>query len=191
MDMQIDTTCSGVDSVSNNLSHGRLISGSVPRPGTPIAPPETEQTTQTPPNGHSHGLGISTTSERRILGDGDALNIANQASDIAITQLSQLSMRLVALHRSCYNLSNTAEPSGRSTDAKNTGQMPILDDAAFESVTSWLARGSANSSSFLAANIPGHASRHIISSEVKSKGGILHNVFSASQKFYAVCKSAP
>lgn len=131
--------------------------------------------------GHGHGFASGTPETNNILGGNASIPDA-QEPGTAIAQLSQLSLRLASLHRSSYALVSTAGSSFRQLD----GRKPLLDDAAFESITSWLARGSANTSPLIPVDPEGHGTSP--APETRGKDGILHDVFSASQHLLEILR---
>ncbi|KAL7941949.1 hypothetical protein V8C42DRAFT_333147 [Trichoderma barbatum] len=71
--------------------------------------------------------------------------------DAGIAQLSQLSMRLYPLHRTCCTLAETVESLMQSRDFSQNQILSslLVDDATFKLVAQWLVQVSADSSSLL------------------------------------------
>ncbi|KFY27610.1 hypothetical protein V493_03398 [Pseudogymnoascus sp. VKM F-4281 (FW-2241)] len=103
-----------------------------------------------------------------------SVNIDNNGPEFGIAQLSQLSTRLSPLYRSSCNLVDAAESPSQLRDRYHARRSPLLDDAAFESVTSWLVHVPTNVNFLFPDNL------QTPSQERTTIGGILHDTFSAS-----------
>lgn len=102
-------------------------------------------------------------------------------SNVVITQLSQLSMRLASLRVSSCELSALVSSPyipGDSYIKEQAWHVQLLDDAAFEGVTSWLA---GNPVAFPTPSGP--------TPGLDSRGGILSQVFSASHHLLEILHS--
>lgn len=119
-------------------------------------------------------------------GGGESLLLAKQEPDVAIAQLTQLSARLSLLHRSAFNVARTAEKLAHTmrTDA-NFHPIPLLDDAAFASVAAWLARGSNDMAPTATVDTTPHSGHE---TKTTAGSGILHDIFSTSQRFLEVMR---
>ncbi|KAJ5495551.1 hypothetical protein N7539_000667 [Penicillium diatomitis] len=106
--------------------------------------------------------------------------------DFVVARLSRLNVRLAALQHSSQALFETLKLPEPFKDATQTQSLKLLDDAAFDSVTSWLAgaaHSSGNSSSTRALNTHPHL-RPV--PEKKTGCGVLHEAFSASHQFLEI-----
>lgn len=103
---------------------------------------------------------------------------------LAISQLSQLSMRLSSLRSSSYTLAQATEST--SSNLANAQQMPLIDAASFVSVATWLAHGhgstSLNAQPSIQVPVESKSPYPSPTPETKPRGGhgILHDVFSSS-----------
>ncbi|KKP04693.1 hypothetical protein THAR02_03173 [Trichoderma harzianum] len=115
------------------------------------------------------------------------------APDDGIAQLSQLSMRLYPLHRTCCTLAETVESLIQSRDF---GQNQILssllvDDATFKLVAQWLVQVSADSSSLLLRPEASKNQTPTPCAGAVTLGNTLLDAFSASCYFLQIMQCMP
>ncbi|OBT61269.1 hypothetical protein VE03_09381 [Pseudogymnoascus sp. 23342-1-I1] len=111
-----------------------------------------------------------------------SINIGNNGPEFGIAQLSQLSTRLYPLYRSSCSLAKAAESSCQPRDRSYFRQSPLIDDAAFKSVTAWLVQVSANMNFLFPGNLQNP------SLETTTAGDILNDAFSASHHFLKILR---
>ncbi|KAK4146868.1 uncharacterized protein C8A04DRAFT_25447 [Dichotomopilus funicola] len=121
----------------------------------------------------------------------------NNDPDAVIAQLSELSMRLASLRRSGQALSQPSLGLGNeiSTESseKQSSRGPawhgreLLDDAAFESVASWLVGGGSGHGSSGTYAPPVRSMRSASEPASRGRGGeILHDIFSTSHRLLEI-----
>ncbi|CAD6594623.1 MAG: hypothetical protein ASARMPRED_001308 [Alectoria sarmentosa] len=102
--------------------------------------------------------------------------------DVGIARLSQLSTRLYPLYRSSCTLAKIARLSAQSSDRNQAHQSPLLDDAAFKSVSEWLVQVSAN------MTLSSRTDRRDPALETTTTSDTLHDVFSASHHLLEILR---
>lgn len=173
-----------------------------PDPPSPTQPPR--PTSRCHPHTYAHGQpgggalekqdGSSRSNMNKSIesegGGGGTMNMLRDKCmswpSLVIAQLSQLSTRLSSLRYSSYTLAKAAELS--SCRLPNGRQTPLIDTAAFDSVAAWLAYGhdsahtNANPSLHAPAECGGHCPNPALETKATDGHGILHDVFSASDR---------
>lgn len=133
-----------------------------------------------------NSLGSSHSEEHSNFSSGRGNSGGGNTSDsgVVIGQLSELSMRLSRLLRLSYDLAATSESSYPSNDHNQAHQKPLIDNATFELVATWLVHGSAN----MNLPLPTHSqdSRPVPAPETKTTGSVLYHLFSASRQLLEV-----
>lgn len=110
-----------------------------------------------------------------------SINIDRNGSEFGIAQLSQLSTRLYPLYRSSCSLAEAAESSCQLRDRNYAHQSPLIDDAAFKSVTAWLVHVSANMNFLFPDSLQNPSLE-------TTTGDTLHNAFSASHHLLEILR---
>ena len=126
------------------------------------------------PAHHSYGHSYYGGSDVFDMSSNSSLSIDRSGPEFGIAQLSQLSTRLYPLYRSSCNLAKVAEASYQPRDHNHNHRSSLIDDAAFKSVTAWLAHVSTKMDFLSQYNL------EIPSQEPITTGETLHNAFSAS-----------
>jgi hypothetical protein len=128
-------------------------------------------------HGHGHGLGSDL-----FESSSSSIIIDQNGPDIGIARLSQLSTRLYPLHRSSCTLAETAGSSGQWRDRDQARQSPLIDDAAFKSVSAWIFRVSADVNLLFRTDLQNPAL------ETTTAGDTLHDAFSASHHLLEILR---
>ena len=108
--------------------------------------------------------------------DSMMVSAGKNGPDVGIAQLSQLSTRLYMLDRSSRALAGLPCPSRDGTSS------PLVDDAAFRSVVTWLLQVSASMNSHFRTE---HQKTAL---ETTTTGDILHDAFSASHHLLEILR---
>ncbi|KFY35429.1 hypothetical protein V494_05928 [Pseudogymnoascus sp. VKM F-4513 (FW-928)] len=112
-----------------------------------------------------------------------SINVKKNNPEFGVAQLSQLSTRLYPLCQSSCTLAEAAESSILLRDREHAHQSPLIDDAAFKSVTSWLVHVSSNMNFLFRDNIQKP------SLEMTTTGDTLHNAFAASHHLLEIIRN--
>lgn len=125
---------------------------------------------------HGHGLGSD------LFEGSSSIIIDKNGPDVGIARLSQLSTRLYPLHRSSCTLAETAGSSGQSRDRNQARQSPLIDDAAFKSVSAWMFHVPAD------VDLLFRTDRRNPALETTTTGDTLHDAFSASHHLLEILR---
>lgn len=130
-----------------------------------------------PPHGYSDNTEPSSV-------DTDDIN-GNNDSEMAIPQLSQLSMRLCRLRRLADDLAATVESSNRATLNSQTPPKPVIDDTTFKSVAAWVAHGSGQNDGSISPHSP---ESQTAPPETNATGTVLYHLLSASHTMLEILR---
>ncbi|KID84879.1 Zn(2)-C6 fungal-type DNA-binding domain protein [Metarhizium guizhouense ARSEF 977] len=124
---------------------------------------------------------------------GDTAVLKSEDADLVIAQLTQLSIRLSSLRLSSYALARAAESSFPSTNDSQAPRRKLLDDVAFDSVASWLAReanGCAKLLTLSSSMSPGYDCTYpkSVGTGTRSRGTLLQDVLSSSHHLLEVLR---
>ena len=126
----------------------------------------------------------------------DVMDTSSDSRDdpeVLIAQLAQLSTQISLLRRSGSLLVKGSPPSfpynTQSDGRSQAHQPPIIDDAVFQSVATWLARGPIDTTPSC-SSATSHAC-YAQAPKIKTLGDLLYHIFSASHHFLELLQHVP